>query len=83
MEQARQRPHIAGLAAIALANYRFSPCDTNVYPTTQTKLIQIAGAMISSCDTLGQTTTGVASEKYGFGMPQALALTELLTGVSN
>jgi subtilisin len=76
-------PHISGLAALAIANYRFSPCDTNVYSPTQTKLIHIAGAMIASCDTLGQTSVGVASLKYGFGMPQALALTELLTGVSN
>ena|SRR5215831_1093689 len=76
-------PHIAGLAAIAYANYRFSPCDTNVYPPNQTKIIQIVGAMISSCDTLGQTTAGVASEMYGFGMPQALRLTQLLTGTSS
>lgn len=76
-------PHISGLAAIAIANYRFSPCDTNIYPPAQTKLIHIATAMISSCDTLGQTTVGVSSLKYGFGMPQALAMTELLTGVSN
>lgn len=76
-------PHIAGLAAIAVANYRFSPCDTTVYPPAQTKLIHIAGAMISSCDTLGQTSPGVANVKYGFGMPQALHMTELLTGVNN
>jgi len=73
-------PHISGLAALAYANYRFSPCDTNVYPPAQNKMVHVAGAMIASCDTLGQTTTGVASLKYGFGMPQALALTELLTG---
>lgn len=73
-------PHIAGLAALAYANYRFSPCDTNVYPPTQTKIIQIVGALISSCDTLGQTSAGVASEMYGFGMPQAVRLTELLNG---
>jgi subtilisin len=76
-------PHIAGLAAIAYANYRFSPCDTNVYPPAQTKLVHIAGAMIASCDTLGQTSPGVRSAQYGFGMPQALAMTELLTGVTN
>lgn len=76
-------PHIAGLAVLAMANYRFSPCDTSVYPPTQTKLIHIAGAMIASCDTLGQTSVGVSSLKYGFGMPQALAMTELLTGVNN
>jgi subtilisin len=75
-------PHIAGLAAIAFANYRFSPCDTKTYPPTQKKLIHIINAMIASCDTLGQTSPGVASEKYGFGMPQALRLTELLTGTS-
>lgn len=76
-------PHIAGLAALAIANYRFSPCDTQTYPPSQTKLIHIAGAMIASCDTLGQTSVGVASEKYGFGMPQALRLTEILTGTTN
>lgn len=76
-------PHISGLAVIAMANYRFSPCDTNVYAPAQTKLTHIASAMIASCDTLGQTTIGVASPKYGFGMPQALHMTELLTGVSN
>lgn len=73
-------PHIAGLYALALSNYRFSPCDTNVYPPSQNKLIHIVGAMISSCDTLGQTSPGVASEMYGFGMPQAGKLTDLLTG---
>jgi subtilisin len=75
-------PHIAGLAAIAYANYRFSPCDTQTYPPAQSKLVHIAGAMIASCDTLGQTSIGVASEKYGFGMPQALKLTQILTGTS-
>lgn len=75
-------PHIAGLAAIAFANYRFSPCDTQTYPPTQKKLIHIINAMIASCDTLGQTSPGVASVKYGFGMPQALRLTELLTGTA-
>lgn len=76
-------PHIAGLAAIGYANYRFSPCDTNVYAPSVKKSVQIAGAMIASCDTLGQTTVGVRSAQYGFGMPQALAMTELLTGISN
>jgi subtilisin len=75
-------PHISGLAALAIANYRFSPCDTQTYPPNQSKLIHIAGAMIASCDTLGQTSIGVASEKYGFGMPQALRLTQILTGTS-
>lgn len=73
-------PHLSGLAALAIANYRFSPCDTAVYPPTQSKLIHIIAALISSCDTLGQTSPGVASEKYGFGMPQAGRLTELLLG---
>ena len=73
-------PHIAGMAALGFSNYRFSPCDTNVYPPNQSKLIHVVGAMISSCDTLGQTTAGVASEMYGFGMPQAGRLIQLLTG---
>ena len=76
-------PHIAGLAAIGFANYRFSPCDTNTYPPNQNRVIHVAGAMIASCDTLGQTSPGVASEKYGFGMPQALKMTELLMGTTN
>ena len=76
-------PHIAGLAALAFANYRFSPCDTQTFPPTQSRLIHIINAMIASCDTLGQTSPGVASLKYGFGMPQALRLTQLLTGTAS
>jgi len=73
-------PHIAGIAALAYANYRFSPCDTNVYDPKFTKVYHIAGAMISSCDTMGRTSPGVASPEYGYGMPQVGTLLQLLTG---
>lgn len=76
-------PHIAGIYALGLANYRFSPCDTNTFPPTQTKLIHIVGAMITSCDTLGQTQPGVSSEMYGFGMPQLTPMLNLLTGTQS
>ena len=75
-------PHAAGMAALGFSNYRFSPCDTTTYPPAQKKLIHIVGAMISACDTLGQTTPGKASEMYGFGMPQATTMISLLTGES-
>lgn len=74
-------PHICGIAALGFANYRFSPCDTITYAPTQTKIIQIVGAMISSCDTLGKTTPGVQNDHYGFGMPQASKMMQLLAGV--
>lgn len=75
-------PHISGLAALAFSNYRLSPCDTQTFPPASSKIIHIINAMIASCDTLGQTSPGVASEMYGFGMPQAVRLTQLLTGTS-
>jgi len=74
-------PHISGLAALAFANYRFNPCDTNTFPTNQPKIIHIVGAMISSCDTLGQTQPGVQSQKFGFGLPRAAQIMKLLSGV--
>ena len=76
-------PHICGLATLAFANYRFSPCDTNTFAPTQPKIVQIVGAMISSCDTLGKTSPGVQSAdgKYGFGMPQANTILKLMAGV--
>lgn len=73
-------PHISGIAAIAYANYRFTPCDTNTYPPAQPKIVHIAGAMIAACDTLGQTSPGVASIKFGFGMPQVPQMVAILTG---
>lgn len=75
-------PHTAGMAALAMANYRFSPCDTNTYDTKFKKIDHVVGAMISSCDTLGQTSPGVQSQKYGYGMPQVSQILSILTGGS-
>ena len=73
-------PHVTGMYALGLANYRFSPCDTNTYPPNQRKLIHIVGAMISSCDTLGVVTPGTQDAHYGFGMPISDKICDILLG---
>ena len=64
-------PHIAGVMALAVANYRFTPCNTTLYNPANSKRIQLIAAMIQACDTLGQTTPAVRSNQIGFGMPLA------------
>lgn len=73
-------PHLTGLYALGLANYRFSPCDTVTYPPTQRKMIHIIGAMISSCDSLGIVAPGTQNVVYGFGMPIADKMIDVLLG---
>lgn len=73
-------PHLAGLYSLGLANYRFSPCDTVTYPPTQRKMIHIVGAMISSCDLLGIVAPGTQNVVYGFGLPIADKMTDILLG---
>jgi subtilisin len=73
-------PHASGIFALGLSNYRFTPCDTNVYDPKLTKISHIVGAMIASCDTLGQTSSGVQNAHYGFGMPQISTMLQMLNG---
>jgi len=73
-------PHIAGIAALAFANYRLSVCDTAVYPPNVAKISNIVNAMINSCDTLGQTTIGHQSLQYGYGLPQVETMLNILLG---
>lgn len=77
-------PHATGLAAIGFANYRKTPCNPELYGTSQkitpnARATTVLKAMRDTANKLGKFTG--RSVIYGYGLPDAEKMVKLLLDI--